>query len=186
MSPLAIQTTYNANPDIAFAGMLVSAWPNETQTVRNAEAATSMPFGVAVCFKLAAPATDLDVLLPHANTDVVSGIVVHEHDFERTWTLPDGTVAGELDAVGLVPKTVFSMLRRGRIWVKMPATLAVAVGDRLFVRAVANGAISNQLGSCENAADGANTIDDTKIGQFVSSCSAGGFAQLEVDFTNKP
>lgn len=192
---MPIQTTVAAAPALAFAGMLADDAQNDTISMVNNEAtgsgsqssatlSTSMPFGVAVTF-MNSPTTDLSANFPHATTDVVAGIVVHKHNYERQWLLTDGTLAGELDARGVVTGISLTVLRRGRIWVSPP--MAVSVGQRLYVRAIANAAISYQLGSCENAADSSNMIACTTLGQWLTSTpSANQFAKLEVDFTVKP
>ena len=192
---MPIQTSVAAAPAIAFAGMLADDAENDTITMVNQEStgsgsqssstlSTSMPFGVAVVFMTSSPVSDLSALFPHATTDLPAGITVHKHNYERQWLLTDGTLAGELDARGVVTGISLTVLRRGRIWVSPP--MSVTPGQRLYVRAVANGAISYQLGSCENAADASNMIACTTLGQWLTSCSTNGFAKLEVDFTVKP
>lgn len=178
---VALQTTYNLAPAIGMAGSLAENVPHTVIPGKNAEASTSIPFGKAVCFDLSAPATDLDMQLPAAETDTVAGIVLHKDRYARTWTSADGTVNGELDSTGLVPGTLMDVLRKGRVLVS--CRLATAVGDRLWVRCTAT---PGSPGDIENADDGTETIDCTKQGIFLSSCAAAGLAWLEVDFTNKP
>lgn len=179
---IALQTTYNLAPAIGMEGSLAENVPHVIIPGKNVEASASIPFGRAVCFDLSAPASDYSMLLPAAETDTVAGIVLHKDRYARTWTSADGTVNGELDSTGLVTGTLMDVLRKGRVLVK--CRLATAVGDRLWVRAVAGA--GEWLGACEQADDSTDTIDCTKQGVFLSSCSALGLAWLEVDFTNKP
>lgn len=176
---MAVQTSVLVTPAAAFAGMLADAVDLDIITLINKDSA-SMPFGIVV----AADPTDGDkmVKLPASSGDNLVGIVVHKHDYARTFTLPDGTVAGSLDSVGLVTGTTMSVLRRGHIWVQVLQT--VAAYDRLFV-SYAVGAPFTAKGQSGNAAVGSTTIDSTRIGQFLTSASAGGFAVLDVDFTNR-
>lgn len=176
-----VQTTYNVAPAAAYAGMLADDTHNDIMTLANAEASASMPFGICIALKTSSPATDRDAILP-TGTPKLAGIVVHSHDYARTFTLPDGTVAGELGASGLVPGTMLQVLWRGTVWVKVQQ--AVSVGDRLFVCTSAGTTYTAQ-GQIGNADESSNTADATKIGRFTSSAAAGGFAKLQVDFSQK-
>lgn len=181
---MSVQTTYSDAPAAAYSGLLIGD-DHDIIPMKNVEASAEMPFGAAVCFKLSSPATDQDAVLPAAETDTVCGIVVKSNVYDRTYTLMDGSTAGELGTTGLKPGAMLNILRKGTIWVY--CRTAIAVGDRLWVRAVASGGSPAEfLGAPENADDGTDTIDCTKQGVFMSSCAAGGFAKLEVDFTNKP
>jgi hypothetical protein len=179
---MSVQTSYTRAPAGAFAGLLADDAENDIMTLANTEASASMPFGICVAFKTSSPKSDRDAILPGAGAKL-AGIVVHSHDYERTFTLPDGSVAGELDSVGLIPGAVMAVLVRGAIWVKVQQ--AVAVGDRLFVCTAAN-TVYTAKGQMGNADESSNTIDATAIGRFESSSAAGGFAKLRVDFGQKP
>lgn len=176
---MAVQLSVLVAPNAAFAGMLADAVDLDIVTLINKDTA-SIPFGAVV----ALDPTDGDKMckLPAGSSDNLFGIVVHKHDYARTFTLPDGTIAGNLDGVGLVPGTTMSVLRRGHIWVKVLQT--VAAGDRLFV-SYAVGAPFTAKGQVGNAAVASTTIDSTRIGEFLTSAAAGSFAQLDVDFTNR-
>jgi hypothetical protein len=179
---MSVQSTYTVAPQAAFAGMLADDTDNDLQTMVNADA-VSMPFGIVTSFKTSSPATDRDAILPVASTGTkLAGIIVHSHDYERTFTLPDGTVAGELDAVGLTVGAEFAILVRGTVWVKVQQ--AVVPGDRMFVCIAANTVYTGK-GQLGNADESSNTIDATNIGRFISSAKAGGLAKLQVDFSQK-
>ena len=187
MAFIGVQASYSNAPAVAYAGMVADAgWVLDAKTLISAEASAQIPFGVAVAFK-PSPTYDTDATMPANSTDLVAGIFVHAPGYERTFTatLPDGTAGtvGELGATGVLPGAVLSVMRKGRTWVKVED--GCAVGDRLFVRYSANGA-NTQLGSCRASADAGFTTDLTKVGQYLTSASAGGLAMLEVDFTNKP
>jgi hypothetical protein len=180
---MSVQSTVTSAPAAAFAGMLCDDTENDFMTLRNAEASASMPFGNAVAFKTSSPASDKDAIRPASGSQKLAGILVHGHDYQRTYTLADGTTAGELDSVGVVAGAEISVLWRGTVWVKVQQ--AVVVGDRLFVCHTANSTytLAGQIG---NADESSNTIDATAIGRFTSSAAAGGFAKLQVDFSQKP
>lgn len=185
---MVLQSNYDINPPLGYEGEL--ACPIEQCdliTVRNAEASASIPFGRAVVWKTSSPTSDLDVILPAAETDLVAGIVVHLKSFQPTFPIrnPDGTYTtiGELSSTGLVPGTYFLVLRRGKIRVKSEDGNAVA--DRVWVRAVAAGD-PEFLGGIVNADDSTDTIDCTKQGQFLTSGVAGRLVTIDVNFTAKP
>lgn len=182
MAFTGLQTTYDATPAIAYAGMLQGG-DNDVRSGKNAEASANMPFGIAVVRKTSGATSDIDMLLPSATTQKPAGIVVHSHTHPLFWQDATGS-HGELAATGLVPGTIFNLLREGLI--SVPVATGCAPGQRLWVRCIANGAISTQLGSCENANDGSNMIDATQQGEFVSTAAAGGFGWLDCDFLNKP
>lgn len=183
---MPVQTTYASAPPAAFAGMLADASNSDVMTVINAEVSASIPFGTCVAFKTSSPTGDKDVILPGAGAKL-AGIVVHSHDYARAITLTDlagNTVtAGELDGTGLVPGAVMSIIWKGPVWVKVQQ--AVVPGDRLFV-CTAAGTTFTAKGQIGNADESSNTIDATAIGRFISSSAAGGFAKLQVDFSQKP
>lgn len=185
---MSLQTTYPTVTVAGYSGQLIGAIEDaDIIPVINREASTSIAFGRAVVWKLSSPTTDLDVLLPAAETDTVAGIVIRFDQYPRAFTTTDNAGAsvtvGELDGTGLRPGTMMAILRRGKILVTVED--AVLVADRLWVRAVAGGD-PEFLGGLLNADDSTDTIDCTKQGQFLSSASAGGLAELWVDFTNKP
>ncbi len=187
MAFVGVQSSYTDAPSVAFAGMIAdNSMVFDAKSFISAEASAQMPFGVAVAFKPSST-YDTDATMPANSTDKVAGILMHAPGYERTFTvpLPDGTTGtvGELGATGLLPGAVLSLLRKGRIWVTVED--GCTVGDRLYVRYSANGG-NTQLGACRATDDSGHAIDLTKIGQYVTSASAGGLAMLEVDFTNKP
>ncbi len=187
MAITGVQTTYLTAPVIGYAGMREGTADDVVITGKNVEVSAGMPFGIGVVWKTSGATSDIDMLLPAAQSDLVAGIVVHSHSHPLQWTDASGS-HGELAATGLVPGTLFNLLREGMIMV--PVASGCKPSDRLFVRAVSNAGISTQLGSCENAADSTNMIDCSKQGQFlttaVASVSAPNLAWLAVDFVNKP
>lgn len=182
MAIAGFQTTYSAAPAIGFAGMREANANDDVITGKNVDAG-NMPFGIGVVWKTSGATSDIDMLLPAAQSDLVAGIVIRSNAHALQWTDLSGS-HGELSATGLVPNTLFNVLRRGKIMVACAS--GCKPSDRLFVRAVSNGAISTQLGSCENAADSTNMIDCSKQGQFLTTAAANAFAWLDVDFVNKP
>lgn len=184
---MSVQTSVTTAPSVAFAGMLADDAQNDIITAVNNDV-VSMPFGIVVSVMTSSPTSDKSVVLPTASLETLAGIVVHRHNYERTFTLPDGTVAGELDSVGLVAGTTMSILRRGRIFVQVMQ--AVAVGDRPWVNVtVGSGSAytaQGQLGNAQDTTGSGLALDITKLGQYLSKTAALGIAKLEIDFTNKP
>lgn len=179
-----VQTSYTNFPAVAFAGLLADDADNEIWTGFNADV-TDMPFGCALQFKYD-PSYNTDMVLPTSAHGVAlaAGILVHSHAHERQYYLPDGTLAGDLAAGGLVPGAKLDVLIRGRIWVLVQQT--VAIGDRLFVSFEAdNVPVYTAAGQIGNADSGdSNTNDWTRLGRFLTPATAGGFAVLDFDSTN--
>lgn len=184
---MTLQSDYPTVTPIGYSGQLIGATSDHAiTTVKNAEVSASIGFGRAVVWKLSSPVTDLDVLFPAAQSDLVAGINIYLNEYARAFTTTDITGAsvtiGDLDGTGLRPNVIFAILRRG--WILVTCDSGCAVGDRLFVRSTA--AAGGAVGGLGNAADSTNMIDCTKQGQWLSSTVAGGLAKLSVDFVNKP
>jgi hypothetical protein len=177
---MSVQTTVTAAPLAGYPGMLDTAFPHAIATARSAEASAAIPFGKAVVWDSSTPATDRDVTLPTIESDSVMGIVVHSHNFSKTWVDSGGNTHGELSAVGLLPGTIFGVLRKGRILVTA-ATAVVAGVSKLWIRAVAT--VGETLGALEDADDSTDMIDCTTKGTWMSTAGVGELAWLEVDFT---
>lgn len=177
---MSVQTTVTAAPAIGYAGMLDTAYPHALATARSAEASAAIPFGKAVVWDPSTPATDRDVTLPTTENDSVMGIVVHSHNFSKSWVDSGGNTHGELSATGLLPGTIFGVLRKGRILV-VAATATVAGVSKLWVRAVAG--VGETLGALEDADDSTDMIDCTTKGTWMTTAGIGDLAWLEVDFT---
>lgn len=181
---MSVQTSVTAAPTNGYAGMLDTAAPHHIATARNGEASAAIPFGRGVVWDPSSPATDRDVTLPATETDIVMGIAVHGQNFSKSWTDGDGNVHGELSSTGLLPGTIFGVLRKGRILV-VAEDATTAGTDRLWVRCTVGG-VGEVLGGLTTADEGTETIDCTKQGVWVSTAAAGALAWLEVDFFNKP
>jgi len=165
------QTSYPLVPPVAFAGMLDALAHKFAESRAQAESSAEVPFGVAV----AEGADETKAILPAASTAKVIGLVIHSHTYAPSY---------ELGTVGIKPKCMLSVLRKGRIWVVVEE--AVVPGDRLFVR-YASGAGGTQLGGIRKSAVTSETIDCTGMGIFrTTQATVGGLAILEVDFSNEP
>lgn len=167
---MSVQTSVSQNMTAAFAGMVSSGRDADYLPMRNNEASAEIAFGRGVVFERS---TDDDgALLPAAETDKPAGIVAHHHAYAKTT---------ELGTTGLKPGAIMNVLRKGRIWVVCED--GCVPGDRLWMRAVAGGD-PEFLGGLNNADDGTDMIDCTGQGVWLTTASAGGLAELEVDFTN--
>ena len=177
---MGAQTTYSSQPAIGYSGSLDRNAPFSDLTVKNVESSASIPFGKAVKFKTSSPDSDLDVLLPAAESDRIEGIVIRDDTYARTWTDDAGTVNGQLDGTGLIPGTLMRIATKGRMLVACAS--GCAPGDGLWVRAVAG--VGETLGALENADDSTDTVDCTTQGRWLTTAVADGLAWLEFDFTN--
>lgn len=177
---MANQTSYADVQERGFAGMAPTPDRNEYLTLKNMEATASIPMGSGVKFDLSSPVSDLDALLPAAETDVICGIVAYSTTYARSWTDSNGVINGDLDSTGLRPNALMAVATRGRLLVL--AEDAVAVGDHLWVRATVGGP-GEVLGGLLNADEGTETIDCTNQGMWLTSAAAGKMAWLQFDFT---
>lgn len=157
------QTSYTETHAVAFAGMKVDGSPATQDSLVNGEASAEIPFGAAVT----KGTTDTNALLPDASNDVVIGIAMHSQSHGKA----------ELGTTGIKPKVTFSVITKGRVWVKVEE--AVVKGDLAYVR-YASGAGGSQKGSFRKSAD-TSTALQLKGGRYLTSASANGMAQLEFD-----
>lgn len=178
---MGLQTSYTDFPPIGYAGQLTGGG-HQVVSMKNVEASASMPFGAPVVYKLSSPATPQDVLLPFSSADLVAGLIVKSHAYERAWTDADGVIHGELDSVGVITGYGINVLKKGRMIAL--CTSGCAVGDRLFV-SFAAGSVYTAKGQLGNVTD-TNALDCTKQASWQSVAAAGGLAMIDVDFVNKP
>lgn len=176
---MAFQTSVATSYTRGYAGMVDSGAPHYFVTGRNDDS-VSIPFGKAVVWDPSSPLTDISVTLPANQADAVMGIVIHSNKYQVAWTDKDGNVHGELDGTGLVPSTIMTVLRKGRILVTA-ASDVVAGTSKLYVRRTAG--VGETLGALEGAADSTDMIDCSTKGTWMETVTAGNLAWLEVDFT---
>jgi hypothetical protein len=162
----APQTTYAKTMPVAFAGMKGDAGDDQVDSFVNSEAATSIPFGVGVIKGTA----DNRALLPRLVGDNAKfmGVVLHHHAYAKPY---------QLDTVGITPKTMMSVISRGRVWVTVEE--AVTQNDRAFMRYAA-GAGGTQLGAWRKSADTATAVEILGA-RFITSTSGPGLAMLEIN-----
>lgn len=172
---MAVQTTYLNKPTFVIEGQLADGGNPDIMSMYNSEASAEIAFGRAVKFG-STSGTDIDALLPAAETDKVAGIVVHSHAYSSA-------TGGDLGTTGVKPGGMLNVLRRGRIYVKCED--GCVPGDRLWVRAVGS-TPPEYLGGLNNADDSTDMIDCTNQGVWLSTASADSIALLEVDFTARP
>lgn len=165
-----MQTSYAEMP-VAFAGMKADASDDQVDSYAQGEASAEIPFGVMVCQGTAGgtSGTPDKAILPVDANSVPVGVVVHSHDYDsRT----------ELGTTGLKPKTMLSVMRRGRIWVQVED--AVTVNAPAFYRYTSDGGSNTQVGKFRSDADSAKALK-VRGAIYKTAASAGGFAILELD-----
>lgn len=175
---MSVQTSYATAPRAAYAGMLADDSENDAITMNNQDT-VSIPFGSPVVYKNSG-SSDKDAALPANSSDKLAGIVIHSHDFERTFTVPDSggvVTVGELDSTGITVGAEMGVLTFGTIWVKV--TTACVVGDSVFVSYSSGGTWTTAAGQFGNSADSGHTISVTNA-QFRSSADAGKFAKVRL------
>lgn len=144
---------------------------NEIYSGFSAEPTATIPFGVAVARSASGPGRQFTNLA--AGTTGVAGITVYSYNHQPGTT-------GDLDSSGnLKPGSQLDILDEGRVYVIVEE--AVLPEDRPHVRVAASGA-NTTIGGFRKSADGANSVDITRQGKFLTAAPAGGLAVLEVDF----
>lgn len=175
---MPVQSFIPLNPAIGFAGQVADGVAFDAITLKNADT-VSMPFGAIVSFKTAGATSDKDAILTASTGAILAGILMHKHSYERTWTLPDGTIAGELDAVGLVVGVTFSTMRKGHIYVVCED--GCTVGAKLWVRYA-----GGTLGAARSTdAGGSTCLSAITQGTWLSNTLATNVGKLEIDFASK-
>lgn len=176
---MSIQTSVSVGPAQGYVGTLDVLANHHLVSGRNDDS-VSIPFGKAVIWDPSAPAADFSVTLPAGSqTSPVMGIVMFSQRYARAWTDVSGVVHGDLDATGLVPGTLMTVVRQGRILVTAASNVTAGV-TKLYVRSTAT--LGQTLGALEGAADSTNMIDCTAQGTWMSTATAGNLAWLEVNF----
>jgi hypothetical protein len=173
---MAVQTSYDNDPAIGYAGQIRNVPPGGMITMVNAEASAVVPFGRAVAFKPSGT-NDQDATLPANADDVVAGIVAKSQSY--------GIYPyGDLDQTngGIVVGGVLNVVSVGEILVVCED--GCNPGDRLWVRRTAGGD-PEFLGGLNSADDSTDTIDCTSQGQWMTTAAAGGLAWLRVNFVAK-
>lgn len=170
---MALNTSY-AEQAALLAGQIADATPGKVvDSAIQAESSAAMPFGRMVA-RSAGPTTGgkpQKVLNIASSGDVLAGVHVHSHEFDRRTQL-DATTGGVL------PGNLTSVMSRGRIGVVVEE--AVAVTDTVYYRHTASG--GNTPGSFRNDADSASCAQ-LYGARFVYPTSGAGVTVLEFDLT---
>lgn len=167
---MTAQATFNTLRTIGIAGSFADGTPHDVLAGRNDDAGTgSMAFGHAVSWLGTSDEQSFD-LLTAITGEIVAGIILRQPYADT-----------QLDTVGVIAGNGVNVVRKGRMYVICED--GCSVGDRLHVRAIATG--DEIEGALLAAADGSDTIDSTKQGQWLTSVAAGGVAVLDFDFTRE-
>lgn len=167
------QTSVSVKQTKAFAGMLVDASACVVDSFVSEESSAEIPFGVMVCQGSADNGAKLlNTSAAAMAADVMVGVVVHSHAYQKT---------NELGTSGLKPKATLGVLRRGIVWVTVEE--AVTPASAVKVRAVAGG--SEQAGAFRDTADSTDCVDISSFARYRTTAGAGELAQLEIDMTGR-
>lgn len=146
------QESYNVEMDVAFEGMLADSGRHDalSKVIEGA----GLDFGLGCTYGT----EEGQIKALSAITDKFAGCIIHKH-------VEDGV---------LVEKSAVSLMRKGRMYVKVEE--AVAEGDPVHCRAIAPGA--EVVGAFRKSQDGVNTLE-VKGAEFRSSAAAGGLAIID-------
>lgn len=158
-----MQTSYSVYMQPAFVGghgQLITVG-----TARN-NSGVEIPYGRAVVHDAGTGTSDIAAKLPALITDVVKGFALYEHSHEPT-------------AIGILDDKVFSLLRKGQIWVEIEQDMTP--NDPVFVRMVVAGATgtSPAAGKVRKDADSSKAV--AIPASVLIGGVAGGLAFIEVN-----
>lgn len=160
------QTAYTVEPAVGFRGLLADPNDDSFAIPLANGAAAAVGFGIMVRRDVTNPEDQFDNFSATGQAPV--GILVHTQAQENP------NLAGDL---GVDQLEVASVLRRGRIWVRVEE--AVSVGDPVFFRHTA-GAGGSELGAFRNDADTA-TCDQVTSAAWLQGSAGAGVALLELN-----
>ena len=163
-----IQTSYGYDMAVAFAGQLADLNDNESRS-GNLEGAINIPFGIG----LKKGTLDDGYIVPTLAGDICQGIAVHAHALDNI-----GLSGLSPATAGIQPGEMFTVMRRGYIWVKVEE--AVVRGGPVYMRYAA-GAGGTILGSFRTSADTATASLVKGATYQTSQATVGGLAQVFFD-----
>jgi hypothetical protein len=137
------QTAYSVDPALAFRGLLADPNDDKFAIPMANGAAAAQGFGIMVRRDAANPADQFDIFSAAGQAPL--GVTVH------TQAQEDPSLAGSLGIALLEPASV---LRRGRVWVRVEE--AIAVTDGVFYRHTSGS--GTEIGAFRNDADGAAEV----------------------------
>ncbi len=156
------QTSYSFYQSAPFAGVLADLESNQdVRSYINEEVTAGLPFGIAVCQGVA---DDGCLLMADINSKIV-GVTVHTHAVEPFYLPTSPSTAG----IGL--KGTAGVLRRGRIWAVVDAT--VAPGGIVCARYTATTAPKDQLGRLGPSTDSSSALQITGALWSTTAAAAG-------------
>lgn len=137
------QTTYNVDPELGFRGLLADPNQDAFMVPMANGAAAAQGFGIMVRRDGTNPEDQFDIFSAAGQTPL--GITVHTHAQE------DPSLA---DPLGIALLETASILRRGRIWVRVEE--AITVGDPVYFRHTSG--TGTEIGAFRNDSDGAGQV----------------------------
>ena len=160
------QTSYSVQPAVGFRGLLGDPNDDSFAIPLANGASAAVGFGIAVRRDVTNPEDQFDIF--NATGQDCVGILVHTQAQENP---------ALADPLGVDQLEVASVLRRGRIWVRVEE--AVSVGDPVFFRHTA-GAGGSEIGAFRNDADTAS-CDQLTGAAWLQGSSGAGVALLEIN-----
>lgn len=170
------QTSVLTNAVAAFAGLLADSGRDmNSDTYVQSEASLQMQFGTMV---MQGVADNAALILTAGNVLKIIGAVQYSGAYQKGQEV--GTVADANGKLGILPNTLFNVLKRGRMWVLCEE--AVTPASVVRVR-------------CTNAGNGAGTFRTTSAGaglsmllvgaRYLDTAGIGGFSRVEFDILQR-
>lgn len=162
-----MQMNYNQATPNGVAGALVDLSAHVVDTRLN-ESGTALKFGMGVVHGTT-PGSDIKIPVAGTTAAEFEGVVVH-------------TYANEMDmsgAVAIQPFSALSVMRYGRIWVRLEADITPAYGDPLYLIIDGDdaGAFTN---TADTPTDGATAKTVAVKGRFIGGKGTGDVAPVEL------
>lgn len=149
---VAPHLNYSHDMAAGFPGLLADLRPKAADSHIQGEASAEIPFGAAVILGTAStvPGTPDPVVLPVDGNSRITGVVLHSHAY-----MGPGTYEPQLGDVGVKPKNMVAVLKKGRVHVLWEGG-AVSKGANLYVRHTAG--VGEQKGAFRHDADGGDAV----------------------------
>jgi hypothetical protein len=159
------QTSYSADADNGFAGLLGDSGEGMYLISRALEDSTAMAFGLGVIWGTD-PDKQFDVF---AGAGTLAGVLAHKQN------RADPSLGA---ALGIEQNEIASLVRTGRIWVTVEEAIVVGTDD-VFVRHTAGGGGST-LGAFRTDADTASA-QAVLNANWIQGSAAAGIALLQIN-----
>lgn len=159
------QTSMSIAPDLGFRGLIADSGGDTFLVSRANENASAQGFGIGVIAGTD-PEKQFNIF---SGAGTLLGVLAHKHGFANQ---------GLADPEALEQNEMGSIMRRGRIWVRVEEAVTAHTSD-VYVRHTAGGG-GSEIGAFRTDADTASAQQVTNA-TWLTSTSGAGIAMLEIN-----